>query len=86
MEILALFGSIVTIFSLLLSLPLIGSIINFFLGWLTGLVVLWILGPNAPAVLAVFSSKLTVELVPMVFGVIACIADFFKSSTTINNK
>lgn len=84
MEFLALFGSIVTIFSLLLSLPFIGSMINFFLGWLTGLIVLWILGPHAPDVFEVFSPKLTVELVPMVFGVIACIGDFFKSNTTVS--
>lgn len=78
-------GSVIAIIFLLLSLPVIGPAISFFGGWITGHVVLWILGPNAPAVLAVFSPKLTVELVPMVFGVLACIGSFFKSSQ-VNNQ
>lgn len=78
-------GAIVAIVVLLLSLPVIGPALGFLGGWITGLVVLKILGPNAPAVFEVFSPKLTVELVPMVFGVLACIGRFFASSQ-INNQ
>ena len=78
-------GAVIAIVFLLLSLPVIGPALSFFGGWIAGHIVLWILGPNAPTVLAVFSPKLTIELTPMVFGVLACIGSFFSSSQ-INNQ
>ena len=75
-------GLIVAIIVLLLSVPVIGPALSFLGGWITGHVVLWILGPNAPAVLAVFSPKLTIELLPMVFGMLACIGSFFRTVST----
>ncbi len=79
-------GAFIAVVALLLSLPVISPILGFLGGWITGHVILWILGPNAPAVLAVFSPKLTIELVPMVFGVLACIGSFFSSSQINNQK
>ena len=79
-------GAFIAIVALLLSLPVISPILGFLGGWITGHVILWILGSNAPAVFEVFSPKLTVELVPMVFGVLACIGSFFKSSQVNNQK
>lgn len=79
-------GTFVAVVVLLLSLPVIGPALSFLGGWITGLVVLKILGSNAPVVFEVFSPKLTVELVPMVFGVLACIGSFFKSSQVNNQK
>ena len=73
---------VVTVIVLLLSVPVNGPALSFLGGWITGHVVLWILGPNAPAVLAVFSSKLTIELLPMVFGMLACIGSFFRTIST----
>lgn len=79
-------GAFVAVVALLLSLPVIGPALSFLGGWITGHVILWILGPNAPAVLEVFSPKLTIELAPMVFGVLACIGSFFSSSQINNQK
>ena len=79
-------GLIVAIIALLFSFPIIGPALSFLGGWISGHVILWILGPNAPAVLAVFSPKITVELFPMVFGVLACIGRHFKSYTSTSSQ
>ena len=76
------FGLIIAIIALVFSLPIIGPALAFLGGWISAHVILWILGPNALAVLAVFSPKITVELFPMVFGVLACIGRYFTSSYT----
>lgn len=80
------FSLIVAIIALIFSLPIIGPALSFLGGWISAHIILWILGPNAPAVLAVFSPKITVELFPLVFGVLACIGRHFRSYTSTSSQ
>ena len=79
-------GGVAAILAILFAIPLLYVLIPmlaFFGGWVSGHIVLWILGPNLPTLLAALKlTSLTAETVPLLFGVLAVIGGFFSTNVT----
>lgn len=67
---------------------LVSPIINFFCGYIAGLVLSWVVGGTLVNGLNIIfnTTRFNAHMLPMIFGALAVIGSFFKSSLDVKKK
>lgn len=69
-------------------LIIFGPALSYFLGWITGNLLSWVIGDTVVNGLNYIfnTTRFTVDNLPMVCGTLGVIGSFFKSTTTTSSK
>ena len=78
------FGQLITLILLLIISP----VLNYFCGWLTGVILQWLIGDTVVnGMNCLFNTtRFTTDMLPTICGTLGVIGSFFKSTSSSSSK
>ena len=80
-------GCLTWIITLIL-LVILGPVLNYFFGWLTGVILQWLIGDTVVNGMNYLfnTTRFTTDMLPTICGTLGVIGSFFKSTTSSSSK
>ncbi len=80
-------GCLTWIITLVL-LVILGPVLNYFFGWLTGVILQWLIGDTVVNGMNYLfnTTRFTTDMLPTICGTLGVIGSFFKSSSSGSSK
>ena len=80
-------GCLTWIITLVL-LVILGPVLNYFFGWLTGVILQWLIGDTVINGMNYLfnTTRFTTDMLPTICGTLGVIGSFFKSTTSSSSK
>ena len=80
-------GCLTWIITLVL-LVILGPVLNYFFGWLTGVILQWLIGDTVVNGMNYLfnTTRFTTDMLPTICGTLGVIGSFFKSTTSSSSK
>ena len=80
-------GCLTWIITLIL-LVILGPVLNYFFGWLTGVILQWLIGDTVVNGMNYLfnTTRFTTDMLPTICGTLGVIGSFFKSSSSSSSK
>lgn len=78
------FGWLITLILLLIISP----VLNYFCGWLTGVILQWLIGDTVVNGMNYLfnTTRFTTDMLPTICGILGVIGSFFKSTSSSSSK
>ena len=72
----------------LVLLVILGPVLNYFFGWLTGVILQWLIGDTVINGMNYLfnTTRFTTDMLPTICGTLGVIGSFFKSTTSSSSK
>ena len=80
-------GCLTLIITLVLSV-ILGPVLSYFCGWLTGVILQWLIGDTVVNGMNYLfnTTRFTTDMLPTICGTLGVIGSFFKSTTSSSSK